>query len=448
MDASLYFHGGTVVLQGVGQQTDLDLPAPFTFIKGKWRCEAYHFQAILPWLQTHAIPTNLPRWQRLTLSLHDQREPHIYQQEALTAWEKAGRRGSVVLPTGAGKTFLAVQAIHRVNASTIVIVPTIDILHMWYYRLVEAFQTEVGVYYSGEKIVRPLTVTTYSSAGDLIAEQGNAFKLLIADEVHHLPARTWGEAALMAPAPYRLGLTETNGRWRVDDLIGPIAYSLSIEQLVGHQLAEYRTQRIRVNLTAEERAAYDAAHAIYTNFFRQRQLPKTHGSGWLLELMRLSAFDPEARRALIARQELLRILGSCQEKFTVLNNLLHEFANECILIFTESNDVAYRISCEYLVPCITHETSASERKHILDGFQSGLYRVITTSKVLNEGVDVPEAKVAIVLGGGSGNREYVQRLGRILRKKEQLQATLIEVLARNTIEEGKVQRRQQPRRNS
>jgi superfamily II DNA or RNA helicase len=454
MDASLYFHGGTVVLQGIGQQTDLDLPAPFTFIKGKWRCEAYHFQELLPWLHAHAISINLPRWQRLSLSLHDQREPHAYQQEALTAWEQAGRRGSVVLPTGAGKTFLAVQAIHRVNASTVIIVPTIDILHMWYYRMTEAFQTEIGVYYSGEKIVRPLTITTYSSAGDLIAEQGNAFKFLIADEVHHLPAKTWGEAALMAPAPYRLGLTatypeeheQTNGRWRVDELIGPLAYSLDIEQLVGRQLAEYRTQRIRVDLTAEERAAYDAAHTIYTSFFRQRQLPKTHGAGWLFELMRLSAFDPEARRALLARQELLRILGSCQEKFTVLDNLLHEFANECTLIFTESNEVAYRISSEYLVPCITHETSASERQHILAGFQSGTYRVITTSKVLNEGVDVPEAKVAIVLGGGSGNREYIQRLGRILRKKEQLQATLIEVLARNTIEEGKVQRRHQPRR--
>jgi superfamily II DNA or RNA helicase len=232
----------------------------------------------------------------------------------------------------------------------------------------------------------------------------------------------------------------------VDELIGPLAYSLDIDQLVGQQLAEYRTQRIRVNLTAEERAAYDAAYAVYTGFFRQRQLRKSHGAAWLLELMRLSAFDPAARRALLARQDLLRLLGSCQEKLAVLDSLLREFADERILIFTESNDVAYRISCEYLVPCISHETSAAERKHILDGFQKGSYRVITTSKVLNEGVDVPEAKVAIVLGGGSGNREYVQRLGRILRKKEQLQATLIEVLVRNTIEEGKVQRRRSKRR--
>jgi superfamily II DNA or RNA helicase len=358
------------------------------------------------------------------------------------------------MPTGAGKTFLAVLAIQQVQASTLVIVPTIDILHMWYYRLSQAFQTEIGVYYSGEKLIQPITITTYSSAGDLVAEQGNAFKFLICDEVHHLPARMWGEAALMAPAPCRLGLTatypeaheQTNGRWRVDELIGPLAYSLDIAQLVGQQLAEYRTQRIRVNLTAEERAAYDAAYAVYTGFFRQRQLRKSHGAAWLLELMRLSAFDPAARRALLARQDLLRILGSCQEKFAMLDNLLREFADERILIFTESNDVAYRISCEYLVPCISHETSAAERKHILDGFQMGSYRVITTSKVLNEGVDVPEAKVAIVLGGGSGNREYVQRLGRILRKKEQLQATLIEVLVRNTIEEGKVQRRHRPRR--
>ena len=456
MDAQLYFQGGTLVLYGVPAQTDLSLPSPLTLVKSRWRCEAYHYLELEPWLREQGIRNNVPRWQRLALTLHDRREPHAYQHEALAAWEARGRRGSVVLPTGAGKTFLAVQAIQRAQCSTIVLAPTIDILHMWYYRLAQAFQSEIGVYYSGEKLVRPLTVTTYSSAGDLIAAQGNAFKLLIADEVHHLPARTWGEAALMAPAPYRLGLTatypeeyeQTGGRWSVAELLGPLTYSLAIDQLVGNQLAEYRTQRIRVNLTAEERAAYDAAHAIYTGFFRRRQLRKSHGAGWLLELMRLSAFDAEARQALLARQELLRLLGSCQEKFAVLDQLLREHAEQRILVFTESNEVAYRISSEYLVPCITHETAAAERKQILDGFQEGTYRVIATSKVLNEGVDVPEAKVAIVLGGGSGNREYVQRLGRILRKKEQLQATLIEVLARHTIEEGKVLRRQRPRKDS
>ena len=103
--------------------------------------------------------------------------------------------------------------------------------------------------------------------------------------------------------------------------------------------------------------------------------------------------------------------------------------------------MAYEIASRHFVPVITCETHAAERKHILDGFQDGRYRVIVTSRVLNEGVDVPEAKVAIVLGGTSGAREYMQRLGRVLRKVENKQAVLYEVIARKTIEEGRAQRR-------
>jgi superfamily II DNA or RNA helicase len=67
--------------------------------------------------------------------------------------------------------------------------------------------------------------------------------------------------------------------------------------------------------------------------------------------------------------------------------------------------------------------------------------------VLNEGVDVPEAKVAIVLGGTSGAREYIQRLGRVLRKVGNRQAVLFEVFARKTVEEAKAQRRRRAYRD-
>ncbi|MCA9968017.1 MAG: hypothetical protein KC423_27415, partial [Anaerolineales bacterium] len=86
-------------------------------------------------------------------------------------------------------------------------------------------------------------------------------------------------------------------------------------------------------------------------------------------------------------------------------------------------------------------TKAAERKAILDGFRSGIYRAIVTSKVLNEGVDVPEAKVAVVLGGSATAREYVQRLGRVLRKQGNAEAVLYEVIARKTVDEGAAQRR-------
>lgn len=440
---ALYFQGGTLIIANL---PETDPPgSPFQWIKGKWRCEAYHY----PDLNLSGVRDTVPRWEHLDATLDDSRQPHDYQIEALEAWATAGRRGSIVLPTGAGKTFVAVQAIHTTNRSTVIVAPTIDLLHQWYARLGNALNTEIGVYYGAEKIVLPVTVTTYHSAGDLIAEYGNQFKLLVFDEVHHLPAPSWGETALMSPSPYRLGLTATypedhemgDGRWHLNELIGPIVYQKRIDDLVGKRLAEYRTERVRVDLTPTERESYDADFAIYAGFFRSRRLRETHGANWLMELMRLSAFDQEARAALLARHRILRLLAGCEGKLMVASRLLREHVTDQILIFTESNTTVYDLSRRHLIPALTHETKAAERKRVLEAYRAGEYRVLVTSKVLNEGVDVPEAKVAIVLGGTSSAREYIQRLGRVLRKTGGLEAVLYEVIARDTVDEGRAQRR-------
>lgn len=455
MSASLYFQGGTLVLSDISQDTPV--PSGFRWVKGKWRCEAFRYPALADWLRANKIDDQIPRWERLNLTLTDPRTPHDYQLDALKAWEAADRRGSIVLPTGAGKTFVAIQAIFDVQRAAVIIAPTIDLLHQWYARLVNSFNTatdknvEIGVYYGGEKSIQPITVTTYHSAGDLIASYGNTFKLIVYDEVHHLPAPNWGETALMSPAPFRLGLTATypeaheqdadEGRWRVDALIGPIVYEKRIDDLVGERLAEYRTERIRVDLTAEERARYDAEWTTYAGYFRSHELQRKYGANWLRELMRRSNFDRDARRALRARQRILRLLSNAEAKRELLDKLLREYAHEQVLIFTEHNDVVYAVSQRHLIPALTHETKAAERKRILEGFQQGRYRAIVTSKVLNEGVDVPEAKIAIILSGSSSAREYVQRLGRVLRKVENRQAILFEVIVRDTVEEGRSQRR-------
>ena len=444
---SLSYQGGTLVLYDIPQ--DQSVPKSFQWIKGRWRSEGYHYPTLQDWLKIEGIKDNVPRWQQLDLSISDDREPHDYQLDALEAWQVADCRGSIVLPTGAGKTFVAIHAIAQVQRSTVVVAPTIDLLHQWYARLVNAFDTEIGVYYGGEKTILPITVTTYHSAGDLIADYGNQFKLIIYDEVHHLPAPSWGETALMSPSPFRLGLTATypedheqeNGRWRISDLIGEIVYQQRIDDLVGKRLAEYRTERIRVDLTDSEREQYDRDYDIYSTFFRSRQLHKSHGANWFMELMRLSAFDRDARRALLARHRLINLLAGADNKLVTLAKLLREHSHESVLIFTENNDVVYQISRQYLIPALTHETKAAERKQILEGFQAGMYRAIVTSKVLNEGVDVPEAKVAIVLGGTSSAREYIQRLGRVLRKRGNRHAVLFEVIVRNSVDEGRAQRR-------
>lgn len=447
----IVFQGGTLVVYGEKATEQEPFPPPFRLVKERFRCEGYRYCQVQPFLESQGIHDQVPRWETLDLTLYDPREPHAYQIEALDAWQSQLYRGSIVLPTGAGKTFLAIQAIHRLKCSTAILCPTIDILHQWYRRVSHGFHTEIGVYYGAEKRILPITITTYHSAGDLFAAYGNTFKCIILDEVHHAPAPSWGEAIIMAPAPMRLGLTATYpteqeqmlaGRWRVDDLVGgPLVYDKHIEDLLGEQLARYRTQRIRVALTENERRAYEIDYALYMGFARERQLPRRYGADWFKELMRLSAIDCQARQALLARQRIGRLLAGCQGKLAVLETLLQEHVTDQVLVFTESNALVYKISQQYLIPAITHETSADERKDILDGFQAKKYRAIVTSRVLNEGIDVPEAKIAIVLGGTAGAREYIQRLGRVLRKVENKEALLYEVFVRGTTEEGKVQRR-------
>lgn len=156
---SAYFLGGTIVLNGVTQEDDV--PDLLRWINAKWRCPAVHYRSIRPWLSQANIRNTIPRWQTLALTLDDDREPHPYQTEALQAWLKADCWGSVVLPTGAGKTFLALRAIAECGVSTLIIVPTIDLLHQRYAQLENAFGIPIGVWYGQEKQLEPITVTAY-----------------------------------------------------------------------------------------------------------------------------------------------------------------------------------------------------------------------------------------------------------------------------------------------
>lgn len=453
----LRYHGGTLVLEGAGE--DAVLPSPFQWIKGKPRCPACHYADLQSWLQSRSVRNGAPRWKRLNLYLADQREPHRFQSEALAAWLDANGRGSVVLPTGAGKTFLAVRAIAHIDRSALIVVPTIDLLHQWYAVLSSAFpQSPIGVWYGGEKDLQEITVTTYHSAALGIGDFGDRFKLLVFDEVHHLPAPSWHEIALMALAPHRLGLTATyptpsvpkgappqageeRGVPSLDVLIGPLVYAKTVDDLSGRELADYRTVHIQVDLTAEERVLYDEAYAEYTGYAEENALRESYGAGWWREYTRRSAFNTDARSAKVAERRLRRIVATARAKLHVLDGLLKEHAADQMLIFTEQNELVYEISRCHLIPAITHQSKAKERKEILERFRAGHYRAIVTSRVLNEGVDVPEAKIAVILGGSSNAREYIQRLGRILRKRDNKTALLYEVIARDTIEVGVSQRR-------
>jgi superfamily II DNA or RNA helicase len=361
-----------------------------------------------------------------------------YQEDALNAWLKAGMRGVIVLPTGSGKTVIAIGAISRLNTPTIVIVPTQDLVEQWRRFLSKEFEVEVGTYGGGENTLQPLTVSTYDSAYLRVEELGNRFALIVFDEVHHLPSTGFRHIAEMFASPYRMGLTATYERedglhLELPRLVGGKVYELAVHDLAGRHLAEYDLERIYVDLTPEEEAEYDKAHKVLTDYLASRRLVLRTPTDFTRFIMRTGR-DPAAREALLARNRALDIALNSQSKLEALKKILLENPSDSTIIFTQHNKLVHRIARDFLIPCITHMTPKDERTEILDNFRDGKYRLVVTSKVLDEGVDVPDATRAIILSGTGSSREFIQRLGRVLRKREGKRAKLVEIVSRETAE--------------
>ncbi|MBL8783602.1 MAG: DEAD/DEAH box helicase family protein [Deltaproteobacteria bacterium] len=382
----------------------------------------------------------------LALSSRRVREPHPHQAEALDAWLRAGKRGVVVLPTGAGKSYLAELAIAECGRSTLVVAPTIDLMNQWVGLLATAFGSDlVGALGGGYSDVRALTVTTYDSAHIHLERLADRFGLVVFDECHHLPSPAYSQTAEGMIAPFRLGLTATPERpdgsdQRLTDLVGPTVYRKDIQDLRGLYLASYETNRIRVELSPDERQAHDEARVRYRSFVERHRIAMSSPQGWG-QFLQLAARNQEGREALLAWREQRRIALQSKAKLEVLESLLHLHQSDPLIVFTADNETVHRISRTWLLPALTHETPGPERKAILDAFGKGEIRAVVTARVLNEGVDLPNARVGIVLSGSATVREHVQRLGRLLRKQADKNAILYEVVTGDTSEEQVSDRR-------
>jgi superfamily II DNA or RNA helicase len=385
----------------------------------------------------------------LQLEVAGTRAPRDYQREALAAWLSRRGRGLVVLPTGAGKTEVALMAIADRQRATLVVAPTLDLVRQWHQALSARFGVDVGVVGGGEHTVLPLTVTTYDSAWAHMEHLGHRFGLIVFDEVHHLVSESYALAARLAIAPYRLGLTATPERNDGRDelltgLVGPIAYRKEIDELEGQFLADYDTETIIVELSDEDRAAYDAARAVYRGFIQREGISLGGPRGWDNFIMR-AAGSAEGRAALSAWRQQKRLAWASERKLDVTDMLIERHVGARTLIFTDDNATAYAVSRRFLVPVITHQTKLKERSALLSAFADGTLPILATSRVLNEGVDVPDAQVAIIISGTGSIREHVQRLGRILRPRPGKRAMLYELVSNNTGETFTSERRRDHR---
>ena len=353
--------------------------------------------------------------------LRVRREPRPFQVEAVETWRAARGRGVVVLPTGAGKTEVALLAMDAVRRDTIVVAPTLDLVGQWHRLLRERFRAEIGVLGGGDHLVEPITVSTYDSAHIHMEHLGARFGLAVFDECHHLPGPAYALAAERCLAPYRMGLTATperaDGRHAdLESLVGPVVYRKRVRDLAGDYLADHDVERILVELTDDERRAYAEARGVYRSFVVGQGIRMSSPDGWSQFVMR-SSQSAEGRRAMAAWQRHKEIAFAAPSKLAYVEDLLHRHRRDRALLFTERNRTAYALSRRFLLPIITHQTKVSERTRILEDLGAGVYNALVTSKVLNEGVDLPAASVGIVISGSGSAREHVQRLGRLLRKQ-------------------------------
>lgn len=374
-----------------------------------------------------------------------------YQEAALCAWEIAGHRGLVVLPTGSGKTRLAAAAIHRVRRSTLVLVPTRVLLQQWASALT-TFASEsrlpihVGIFGDGQRRISPLTIATFESAFRHMAWLGDHFELLIVDEAHHLGSTLRPETLEMSLAPFRLGLTATppqESSWRDAAIpsLGPIVYELSLQELRGSVLADFDLIRVHVDLEPDERARYETEMDLFRTV--NRAFRSLHPAGSWQDFAFYAARTEAGRRALKGLNAAKKLLHFPRAKRRTLDRILsqHQPMNDKVLVFTSDTATAIEISRAHLIMPITVDIQRQERDAALEWFRKGEISTLVSCQVLNEGFDVAEANVAVILGGVKGEREHLQRVGRILRWKDGRKARIYEIVCSRTLEMKQAERR-------
>ena len=445
MGIHLRFDRGTLLLDGYTGEPELPAAIWDPRVEA-WRAPAYRWSQLRSAAATQvdqdtvfdAVQPEPAAWEAPSL--------RPYQAGAVASWHAAGRRGVVVLPTGAGKTRTALAAMAGCRTSTLILVPTRVLVHQWRDVLSRHYPGPIGQYGDGQRELAPITVATYASARVHGERLGNRFRLLVVDEAHHFGAGREDEALELFASPHRLGLTATppedpDRLDRLGALIGPEAYRVELGELTGTFLAPLDVVRLRLQLTPSERRSYERDRAVYLELARPffRSSPGASWSSFVAAAMRSAA----GREALAAWRRTRKLVGCTEAKRACVGELLRRHRRDRVLIFTADNDTAYRLARELLVMPLTCHIGPKERDTALAAFAEGRLRCLVSSRVLNEGLDVPAAEVAVLMGGSQGQREFLQRVGRVLRPAEGKRATVYELSCADTFETRQSAQREQ-----
>lgn len=345
---------------------------------------------------------------------HEDQPWHLrpYQEHAVdNFW--AGGSGVVVLPCGAGKTIVGAAAMAKSQTTTLILVTNTQSARQWRDELIRRTTLtadEIGEYSGTTKEIRPVTIATYQVLTtkrqgvythlDLL--DARDWGLVVYDEVHLLPAPVFRMTASLQ-ARRRLGLTATlvreDGREdEVFSLIGPKRYDAPWKDIEAQgYIAPADCCEVRLTLSDADRMMYATA-------------------------------EPEDK---------YRLAASSPGKVKVVLDLVAKHEGERTLIIGQYLDQLDELAEALDSEVITGKTPQNERQRLFQEFRTGEIKRLVVSKVANFSIDLPEAAVAIQVSGSFGSRqEEAQRLGRIMRPKEDGRtAHFYTVVTRDTVDQ-------------
>jgi superfamily II DNA or RNA helicase len=352
-----------------------------------------------------------------------------YQREAIAKWKLRGERGIIVLPTGTGKTYIALAVIKEElsrNGRIAVIVPTIVLANQWQQKIYQYVGVKPALYYTHEKGIGRVTVFVVNSAY-LNRHLLQYFTLVIVDEIHHLSAPTWKQIVEAINGKRVLGLTATP-----EHPILPIVYYLSVGLARERKaMVSVEIKPVYAELTPLERYQYEQVDQAIRDVARRLDSAKSIGDKSSAEIL--------DRKLKILTNKRKQLMSEVQDKAYRVLQVVKAHPNDKILVFTESirgaEKIAKLLNDNGIKAATIHSQKSKGIRSTLLAEWGKSFRVLVAVRSLDEGVDIPDASIGVIVATGKTIRQLTQRLGRILRpapNKEK--AIMYVVLARNTYE--------------
>lgn len=391
-----------------------------------------------------------------------------WQVEALSAWRRQGSRGVVEAVTGTGKTMVGVAAALAELArrgQVLVLVPTVELARQWVNELelrlavIGDRRSRVGQLGDGRRdclATHDVVVAVVNSARCIDVRPIRAGGLLVADECHRYGSAI-NHLALDQRFGRRLGLSGTYAReddgnleW-LDPYFGGTCFRLGYRRAVDEEVtARFSATFVGVKISADERACYNALtqemRRLRARLVNGYDVPGEPFEAFMLAIARLA--DGEGAGSGLARAyrqamlERRRLLADTPAKQVALRALLPAIeASDRTIVFTQSIAVAERATkllvAGGLRAGLVHSGLPGPcRQEALSCFGRGGLKVICAPRVLDEGIDVPAADLAVVLGASRSRRQMIQRMGRVLRRKpDGRHARLAAVFVEETVED-------------